>query len=646
MQKNRTALGVTALVLAAAAVGLTSGRPAEEKKVAEKKVAEKGVKPKALEYMYISANGQRVRVYPADPIQPYRQKAWLVETPLVLTSFKYDKDRSELVIGASFGYSAGDEAALRKKLAAIYADAGAAVDPDSLSILPLELAAYSLSLRYLETKLLLFSTDRPERLNRKTLAFTIPDMMPGGGNLRRWLSTHPEAVELVLEPAYRFETVKGLTITRRVLAAAWEKVKEKIAPKKLGEPKILCLDTEAELELTKRLSEAAETVIEDFGLCEEEKAQALKEAKEQLDKLKLPTTAPLTGEDLLEHAQGVFTVKGTRLATERALSKEDLTKLSEERSNFETVAKTAEKITDTARKHVTDERTFHKELTKFKTEFGTKAKILDFIDGQMNFHLSTETEMLSDKQRKELREARDFALNKSTFSATVMSSYRKSAEGNILTSTHTPALVRLKRVSMAAVAAQGEASVTIRSVRGSEVVVLPVAVELRATPTDDDVVRALKQQLDGITKRAEKRVLVNVHKNGQVDIEPVNKTIPVKDMKGSIEIPAGETQDILVVAKVGGIRPYPGGAVSTAGVRFDLEVDGRAVASSYVDFSNANIATPAGMKEVTLFYLISGAKNKHKLEVKATPMNKGVHLGLSNGPTPDSTRSLLAIALR
>lgn len=493
MQKHRYALAVVALALAVAAVSLSSGRPAEEKQATGK-----GVKPKPMEYLYNSANGQRVRVYPADPISPYRQKEWLVESPLTIDFFKYDKERSELVVGVSFGWSPGDESALRKKLAQKYADAGAAVDAGALSVLPLEVAAYSLSLRHLDTKVVLFSTDRPERLGRKTIGFTIPDMLPGGGNLRKWLSTHSEAVELVLEPAYRFDTVKGLTITRRVLAAAWEKVKEQIAPKKLGEPKVLCLDAEAELELAKRLSEAVETVIEDFGLTAEEKKQALKDAKEQLDKLKLPTAAPLTGEDLLEHGEGVFTVKGARLATERSLSKEDLTRLSEERSSFESVAKTAEKVSASSRKHSTDELAFHKDLTRLKAELGTKAKVLGFIDGQMNFHLSTETEKLTDMQRKELRAARDFALNKSAFSATVMSSYRKEAAGEIVTSTHTPALVRLKRLSVAALAAQGEAGVTIRSVRGSEVVVLPVAVELRATPMDNDVVLALKRDIDAL----------------------------------------------------------------------------------------------------------------------------------------------------
>ena len=230
--------------------------------------------------MKLAANGLNVNVYPKDVVHPWDSTDWYAEVPVMVTSVQYNKDRRELIIVVDYNWSQDDELALRVQLAAKYRQSGKPVEPEAITITPLELASHSLLLRDSRQDFLLFETNQRSKLTPQTMVFQVPDG-DGSGRLHERLAIIPEAIQLVLRAGYRFDRISSLTVERRAINASWKKiVRLWLCRTPNRNPTPFSWRREVEQLLQGKLLAEVMTVIKSYGLTPEEERAAPGEDRE------------------------------------------------------------------------------------------------------------------------------------------------------------------------------------------------------------------------------------------------------------------------------------------------------------------------------------------------------------------------------
>jgi hypothetical protein len=446
--------------------------------------------------MKLASNSLNVSVYPKDASHPFDSTDWFAEIPVTVTAVVYDKDRQELRVSVDYNWRKSDEESLCAQLAWKYKEAGKPVAPEAISVTPLEIAAHSLLIRDMDKDYLLFETEKPTKLTAQTATFRVP-MVAGADRLHERLSTTPETVQLVLRAGYRFDRIAGLTVERRALNTAWQKVIESVMPNAATKAESLLVDRKAEQALRRMLATEVATVIKTFGLAASEEVEALRLALEQIDKLTLPT-APMSVKELLELEEGslFFTAAGVKLEGKPATNEEAITKLKEARSYSEKLTRVAESISDIANNTSLDDRKFHSTARRLVLDAGASGGFLCF-SAKANMHLDKSENEITDNHLKEIKQARTYAMNKSAYSRDVQDSYSREIEGLLKKSESTAKLLNLRRISVAALAALSAQGWSVVRITGTDVVNIDTPIALKATPipVEDDVVTALVKRL-------------------------------------------------------------------------------------------------------------------------------------------------------
>jgi hypothetical protein len=446
--------------------------------------------------MKLAANGLTVSVYPRDPLHPYDSSDWVVEVPVTVTDVRYEKDRQELLVAVNYNWRRSDEECVRAQLAWKYKAAGKPVPPEAITITPLEVSGHSLLVRDMDKEYLLFDTNKPTRLTTQTVAFRVP-MVSGAERLHERLSTVPEAVQLVFRAGYRFDRIAGLTVERRALASAWDKVLESVMPHKAPRAESLLVDRDAEQTLQKMLAKELTTIVKSYGLTSAEETDAIRLAMSQIEKLTVPSS-PLSVNELLELEQSsmVYTAASGKIEAKPATNEEVITKLKECQSLSKNIASVAESISDIANNTSLDDRKFHSSARKNVIDAGASGGFLCF-NARANFHLDKDEQQIDESDLKDIKIARTYAVNKSAYSRDVQESNSREIEGLLKKSGSTAPLLRLRRVSAGSLAAMAMHGWSVVRVTGSDVVFIDTPIALRATPTParDDVVLDMEKRL-------------------------------------------------------------------------------------------------------------------------------------------------------
>jgi hypothetical protein len=450
--------------------------------------------------MKIAANGLYVNVYPEDVVHQWDSTRWRAEVPVIVTSVQYNKVRRQVSISVGYNWSQDDEQVLRAQLAAMYRQVGKPVEPEAIMITPLELASHSLILRNLRQEFLLFETNQQSKLTPQTMVFQVPDG-DGSGQLHERLATIPESIQLVLRAGYRFDRIASLTVERRALNTSFKKVADSVMPNSGAKPTAFLVDREMEQSLQSKVLAEAVTVIKSFGLSPDEEREAL----ERIGKLSLPS-APMSIQDLfdLENTSFMLTPGAIGFEVQPATNTEAIIKLKEARFTRDQLKNAAEKISDYANDSSLDDRRFHSLSRKEALAAGASGGFL-FFSASANMHCDKQEAEITDTDLQEIRKARSYAMNKSNFSRDVTSHFVRDLEGKLEKSESIAKLLRLRRISAAALAAGGIEGGSVSRVLGSDVLFIDTPVALKATQIPakkDDVVLALTKQLRGLERRS------------------------------------------------------------------------------------------------------------------------------------------------
>ncbi len=333
----------------------------------------------APQAMKLSANGQYVRVYPKDALKPFDSTDFFAERGLTVTKVEYDKNTQELLVSVEYGWANADEDRFRATIVEKFREAGRPVEPKAITVNPLEWVALSLVIRDGNSEYVAYATKNVSNVAAQTIAFRVP-MLTGAESLHQRLANPKTmaSVQLVLRAGYAFDKIAGLTVERKAINSAWQRVMESVFPNdptKQAGP--LYLDRNAEQLVYAKLKAEVSLVVRSYGLNAADEAEALKTVLAQLDKLTTPA-APMTVADLLDlnEKSVVLTVSAGKIEAQPATDDLMRTKFTEMKSSSEEVSRTAEAISDIATKHSKDERKFHSEARQLVIDGGAIALIL------------------------------------------------------------------------------------------------------------------------------------------------------------------------------------------------------------------------------------------------------------------------------